>query len=117
MRNNFRSVSLFLLIALCPLLLPGAGELPLHKKRLSDKVAVIYVGEYFQSIGVVALATEKGIVTIDSMMPESGRRSRKSSAGAISNTTSTPTTTMTIRQATRSMPIRRSSPTRTVRPV
>lgn len=59
--------SIFVL-SLISIFLQAAEELPINKKRLSDRVMVIYAGKYFQTIGVVALATEKGIVTIDSSL-------------------------------------------------
>jgi glyoxylase-like metal-dependent hydrolase (beta-lactamase superfamily II) len=81
MRKINCTISSFLLFALIPLFLQGGEELPINKKRLSDRVMVIYVGKYFQTIGVVALATEKGIVTIDSSLFRShDARTRKAIA-------------------------------------
>jgi|GEM_PF-452930 len=41
------------------------GELPLHTQRLSDKVLFAWIGDYMQTIRVVALATARGIVVIE----------------------------------------------------
>jgi len=62
-----------LLVCLMALSLPlSAGtELPLNIKKLSDRVLVVWVADYYQTIGVVALATEKGIVTIDANLSRS----------------------------------------------
>jgi glyoxylase-like metal-dependent hydrolase (beta-lactamase superfamily II) len=43
-------------------------ELPLNKKRLSDKVLIVWIGDYMQQIATVALATEKGIVVIEASL-------------------------------------------------
>jgi glyoxylase-like metal-dependent hydrolase (beta-lactamase superfamily II) len=52
-------------------MLPGAaesqapGELPLHTERLSDRVLLAWVGDAMQTIRVVAISTERGIVVIE----------------------------------------------------
>ena len=65
MRRMITSQVSLLLAACLTSSLIAQTELPLNKKRLSDRVLVIWVGDYCQTIGVVALATEKGIITID----------------------------------------------------
>jgi glyoxylase-like metal-dependent hydrolase (beta-lactamase superfamily II) len=51
-----------------PILLQAESELPLNHKRLSEKVLVVWIGDYMQSIATVALATEKGIVVIEASL-------------------------------------------------
>jgi glyoxylase-like metal-dependent hydrolase (beta-lactamase superfamily II) len=46
-------------------------ELPLHTKRLSDRVLIAWVGDYMQTIDVVALATARGIVVIETSLVRS----------------------------------------------
>jgi glyoxylase-like metal-dependent hydrolase (beta-lactamase superfamily II) len=43
-------------------------ELPLNKKRFSDRVLIVWIGDYMQQIATVALATEKGIVVIEASL-------------------------------------------------
>jgi glyoxylase-like metal-dependent hydrolase (beta-lactamase superfamily II) len=40
-------------------------ELPLHTQKLSDKILLAWVGDYMQTIRVVALSTARGIVVIE----------------------------------------------------
>jgi hypothetical protein len=40
-------------------------ELPLHAEKLSDRIMVAWVGDYMQTIRVVALSTARGIVVIE----------------------------------------------------
>ena len=47
------------------------GELPLHKERLSERVLKLWICDQMQSIAVIALATEKGIVVIDTNLQRS----------------------------------------------
>ena len=56
------------MITLLPLLVQGGMELPLNQKRLSDKVLIVWIGDYMQQIATVALATEKGIVVIEASL-------------------------------------------------
>ena len=60
-------VALFLSVLL-PMSSLAQSELPLNRKRLSDRVLVVWVGDYMQMIDVVALATEKGIVVIETSL-------------------------------------------------
>jgi glyoxylase-like metal-dependent hydrolase (beta-lactamase superfamily II) len=46
-------------------------DLPLHTKRLSDRVLIAWVGDYMQTIDVVALATARGIVVIETNLVRS----------------------------------------------
>jgi glyoxylase-like metal-dependent hydrolase (beta-lactamase superfamily II) len=59
------AIILFLVI---PTLIQAQTELPLHKKRLSDRALVVWVGDYMQMIDVVALKTKKGIVVIETSL-------------------------------------------------
>ena len=61
-------VSSLLTIAFLPMLLQAGMELPLHQKRFSDKVLIVWIGEHTQQIATVALATEKGIVVIEASL-------------------------------------------------
>lgn len=65
MRRIF--IALFLMSFLS-LSLQAGEELPLHKKRLSDKVLIVWIGDHMQIIATVALATEKGIVVIEASL-------------------------------------------------
>ena len=56
------------MIAFLPVLLQAGMELPLHQKRLSEKVLIVWIGDYMQQIATVALATEKGIVVIETSL-------------------------------------------------
>jgi cyclase len=68
MRSINRITSAILLIALLSISLQAGMELPLHQKRLSDKVLIVGAGDYMQTIATVALATEKGIVVIEASL-------------------------------------------------
>jgi len=57
-----------ILIAFLPMLLQAEMELPLHQKRLSEKVLIVWACDHMQSIATVALATEKGIVVIETSL-------------------------------------------------
>jgi glyoxylase-like metal-dependent hydrolase (beta-lactamase superfamily II) len=57
-----------LIVSILPLLLIADAELPLHKKKLSDKVLIVWTGDQMQTIATVALATEKGIVVIETSL-------------------------------------------------
>jgi glyoxylase-like metal-dependent hydrolase (beta-lactamase superfamily II) len=57
-----------ILITFLPILLQAGTELPLHKKRLSDRVLIVWIGDYMQQIATVALATEKGLVVIEASL-------------------------------------------------
>ncbi len=55
-------------MALLPMVVQAGMELPLHQKRLSDRVLIVWIGDYMQQIATVALATEKGIVMIEASL-------------------------------------------------
>jgi glyoxylase-like metal-dependent hydrolase (beta-lactamase superfamily II) len=57
-----------MLMALLSISMQAGVELPLHQKRLSDKVLIVWIGDYMQQIATVALATEKGIVVIEASL-------------------------------------------------
>ena len=46
-------------------------ELPLHTQRFSDRVLFAWVGDYMQTIRVVALSTARGIVVIEANLSRS----------------------------------------------
>jgi glyoxylase-like metal-dependent hydrolase (beta-lactamase superfamily II) len=50
------------------MLLQADSELPLHQKRLSEKVIIVWTGDHMQTIATVALATERGIVVIETSL-------------------------------------------------
>jgi cyclase len=68
MHSINKIVRTILLIAVLSLLLQAGSELPLHQKRLSDRVLIVWACDYMQSIATVALATEKGIVVIETSL-------------------------------------------------
>lgn len=68
MRSTYKIATSIILIAFLPVLLQAGMELPLHQKRLSDKVLIVGTGDYMQTIATVALATEKGIVVIETSL-------------------------------------------------
>ena len=52
--------------------------LPIHQKRLNDRVLIVWAGDAMQMIATVALATEKGLVVIEtSLIREYDTRIRK----------------------------------------
>lgn len=57
-----------IMIAFLPVLLKAETELPLHQKRLSEKVLIVWTGDHMQTIATVALATKKGIVVIETSL-------------------------------------------------
>lgn len=68
MHKIIKIIASIILISVFPLLLQTETELPLHKKRLSEKVLVVWTGDYMQTIATVALATKKGIVVIEASL-------------------------------------------------
>jgi hypothetical protein len=120
LRSTIKTAAFLVLISIMPILLQAESELPLNHKRLSEKVLVVWIGDYMQSIATVALATEKGIVVIEASLirkndarirrvieKEFGRNDFKYLINTI----------MTTRQAIRFTPMQQSLPTRTSQPV
>jgi len=68
MHSTNKITTSIILIAFLPMLLQAKMELPLHQKRLSEKVLIVWIGDYMQQIATVALATEKGIVVIETSL-------------------------------------------------
>jgi glyoxylase-like metal-dependent hydrolase (beta-lactamase superfamily II) len=68
MRTIYKIIPFIVLIAILPMMLQAGTELPLHQKRLSEKVLIVWIGDYMQQIATVALATEKGIVVIEASL-------------------------------------------------
>ena len=63
-----RSAVILILITAIAIPVQAETQLPLHQKKLSDKVLIVWTGDFMQTIAVVALATEKGIVVIESSL-------------------------------------------------
>jgi cyclase len=68
MRVLNKVITTVLLMVLLSVCLHAGMELPLHKKRFSDRVLIVWIGDYMQQIATVALATEKGIVVIEASL-------------------------------------------------
>jgi glyoxylase-like metal-dependent hydrolase (beta-lactamase superfamily II) len=68
MRFSTKILTTAVLIAVLPMLLHAESELPLHQKRFSNKVLIVWTGDFMQTIATVALATEKGIVVIETSL-------------------------------------------------
>lgn len=68
MRLAIRILVSLILITVWPMLLQADSELPFHQKRLSEKVLIVWTGDHMQTIATVALATEKGIVVIETSL-------------------------------------------------
>jgi ankyrin repeat protein/glyoxylase-like metal-dependent hydrolase (beta-lactamase superfamily II) len=49
----------------------AGDELPLHTQKFSDKVLLAWVGDYMQTIRVVALSTARGVVVIEANLSRS----------------------------------------------
>jgi len=75
--KNRRWISAFAaVLSLALLWTPGAragqeGDLPLHTEKFSDRVMFAWVGDYMQTIRVVALNTARGIVVIEANLNRS----------------------------------------------
>ncbi|NOR13301.1 MAG: MBL fold metallo-hydrolase [Candidatus Aminicenantes bacterium] len=68
MRFSTKILAIAVFVAVLPMLLQAEIELPLHQKRLSEKVLIVWTCDHMQSIATVALATEKGIVVIETSL-------------------------------------------------
>jgi glyoxylase-like metal-dependent hydrolase (beta-lactamase superfamily II) len=68
MRSTIKIAALIVLISVFTGFLQAGVELPLHQKKLNDKVLIVWIGDYMQQIATVALATEKGIVVIETSL-------------------------------------------------
>ncbi len=68
MRSAIKILVSLILITVLSVLLQADSELPLHQKRLSEKVLIVWAGDHMQTIATVALATEKGIVVIETSL-------------------------------------------------
>jgi glyoxylase-like metal-dependent hydrolase (beta-lactamase superfamily II) len=65
MKRKIKITSIFILLPLIPILLQAEYELPINKKRLSERALFVWSCDHMQSIATAAIATEKGIVVID----------------------------------------------------
>jgi cyclase len=68
MRKSINIVLSVVLISLLPMSLLAGMELPLNQKKMSDRVLIVWIGDYMQQIATVALATEKGLVVIETSL-------------------------------------------------
>lgn len=68
MRLINKILALIVLILVLPFILQAESELPLRQKKLSEKVLVVWIGDYMQTIATVALATSRGIVVIEASL-------------------------------------------------
>ena len=68
MKLRFIIITATLLLVLPPMLLQAQQELPLNQKRLSERVLLVWIGDYMQTITVVALNTTEGIVVIETSL-------------------------------------------------
>ncbi|UCE42649.1 MAG: MBL fold metallo-hydrolase [Candidatus Aminicenantes bacterium] len=68
MRSTNKIAAFIVLLAVICGFLQAGMEMPLHTKRLSDKVLIVWICDYMQQIATVALATEKGIVVIEASL-------------------------------------------------
>lgn len=67
MRLKIKIITITLIVAM-PVVLPGVSELPMHQKRLSERAFVVRTCNYIQTTAVIALATSKGIVVIETRL-------------------------------------------------
>ncbi len=72
MKARTAIIASFVLLGAAAAPLARAQEgLPLHSKRLSERVLIAWTGDRMQSIATVALATAKGVVVIDTSLVRS----------------------------------------------
>jgi glyoxylase-like metal-dependent hydrolase (beta-lactamase superfamily II) len=75
-KKTLRQTALAALLSLGLLWAPGVWaeqveELPLHMEKFSDRVLFAWVGDYMQTIRVVALKTARGVVVIEANLNRS----------------------------------------------
>jgi len=75
MRAFASGAAIMLVLAAAPFAQATGGqnsvELPLHTQKYSDKVLFAWVGDYMQTIRVVALSTARGVVVIEANLSRS----------------------------------------------
>lgn len=71
MRSIFKIAASIALITVLAIIIQAESDLPLHMKRLSERVLSVWTGDYMQTVSVVAIATKKGIVVIDTSLSRS----------------------------------------------
>jgi hypothetical protein len=71
MHSITKIVASIVLITVLPVHSQAESPLPLHLKRLSEKVIEVWTGDYIQTVSVVAIATKKWIVVIDTSLSRS----------------------------------------------
>ncbi|MFA9454860.1 MAG: MBL fold metallo-hydrolase, partial [Candidatus Aminicenantaceae bacterium] len=57
-----------ILLCLFAISAQGGEDLPLHQKKLSERVLVVWAGDAMQMIKTVALATRRGLVVIETSL-------------------------------------------------
>lgn len=68
MRFFSKFITVLVMLFVLPMLLQAEPDLTIHKKKLSDKVLIVWTGDYMQTIATVALAAKNGIVVIETSL-------------------------------------------------
>lgn len=68
MRFSSKVLITVVLFIVSSMILQAEIELPLHQKRISERVLIVWTGDHMQTIATVALAAEKGIVVIETSL-------------------------------------------------
>lgn len=68
MRPCVKFLSIFVMLLVLVMLVQAETGLKIHKKKFSDRVLIVWAGDYMQTIATVALATEKGLVVIETSL-------------------------------------------------
>ena len=55
-------------LTVLPMLLHAESELVLHQKKLSERVLLVWTGDYMRTIVTVAHKTSKGVVVIETSL-------------------------------------------------
>lgn len=71
MHSIIKIAASIVLIAVLPIIVQAESDLPLHQKKPSEKVLIVWTGDHMQTVSVVAIATKKGIVVIDTSLSRS----------------------------------------------
>ena len=71
MERKIKLTAVVLWLALLPAFSSAQSELPLHQERLGERVLAAWMGDAMQTIVTVALATNKGIVVIETSLVRS----------------------------------------------
>jgi len=68
MGTRKKNIGAAILLVVLPMVLKAQSELPLHQERLGERVLAAWTGDAMQTIVTVALATNKGIVVIETSL-------------------------------------------------